>query len=46
MFSGAKGGAVADGPDAHISDLFTRLVQSTEDHAHKRTLKIKLSMPP
>lgn len=40
MFSGAKGGAVADGPDAHISDLFTRLVQSTEDHAHKRTLKI------
>ena len=43
MFSGARGGGGGDdaaGPDAHLSDLFSRLHQSVEDHAHKRASKL------
>jgi signal recognition particle subunit SRP72 len=42
MFSGARGGGGDDaaGPDAHLSDLFSRLHQSVEDHAHKRASKL------
>ena len=43
MFSGARGGGGGDdaaGPDAHLSDLFSRLHQSVEDRAHKRASKL------
>ncbi len=43
MFSGARGGGGDDdaaGPDAHLSDLFSRLHQSVEDRAHKRASKL------
>jgi tetratricopeptide (TPR) repeat protein len=43
MFSGARvggGGDDAAGPDAHLSDLFSRLHQSVEDRAHKRASKL------
>ena len=43
MFSGARSGGGGDdaaGPDAHLSDLFSRLHQSVEDHAHKRASKL------
>jgi signal recognition particle subunit SRP72 len=40
MFSGAKPGADADGPDAQISDLFGRLASACEDQSHKRALKV------
>ena len=43
MFSGARGGGGGDdaaAPDAHLSDLFSRLHQSVEDRAHKRASKL------
>ena len=43
MFSGARSGGGGDdaaGPDAHLSDLFSRLHQSVEDYAHKRASKL------
>ena len=43
MFSGARSGGGGDdaaGPDAHLSDLFSRLHQSVEDRAHKRASKL------